>query len=174
MPIERFRNSYYWRTAPGQPRVRLGDSLKEALMKVDAMPASAKRVPVEKVPREPKDEGQIWWDMLWRLYSTVRMRAVKRDEAFLSPEAFNELWDRSRGACELTGIAFSLDKAPGHVRRPWAPSVDRVDNSRGYVFDNCRLVCVAVNIAMNEWGEDALWRISSAFVKKGRPQKREV
>lgn len=44
-------------------------------------------------------------------------------------------------------------------RRPLAPSIDRIDSSLGYTRQNCRIVCAAVNYAMNVWGEDVLWRL---------------
>ena len=42
----------------------------------------------------------------------------------------------------------------GQARRPFAPSLDRIDSSGGYTRDNTRLVCQAVNFALNAFGED--------------------
>lgn len=69
------------------------------------------------------------------------------------------MWIRAAGACEVTGIPFSLDRGESG-RRPYAPSLDRRDSSGGYTSENCRLVCVAVNVAMNEWGAELLLRIA--------------
>jgi hypothetical protein len=86
-------------------------------------------------------------------------RARKRDHLRgrapeISPEFVADLFDRQRGKCAVTGIEFSLSKAPGG-RRPFAPSVDRVDNAQGYTKNNVRLVCVIVNTAMSDFPKDA-------------------
>ncbi len=60
---------------------------------------------------------------------------------------------------------ITVHKKPGWRRAPWAPSVDRIDSSKGYVPGNVRLVCVAANLAMNEWGEDVLARVARAYVE---------
>lgn len=60
---------------------------------------------------------------------------------------------RSDGRCELTGIAFTDERPRGCKRAPFAPSIDRIDHTKGYSFANCRLVCFGVNVALNQWGE---------------------
>lgn len=72
---------------------------------------------------------------------------------------------RSRGRCEVTGIPFTyerLGKGP-NAKAPWGMSIDRIDSRQGYTVQNCRLVCTAVNLAMNEWGEDGLARIARFY-----------
>lgn len=49
--------------------------------------------------------------------------------------------ERLPKGCELTGIAF--DRTADNRRT--LPSVDRVDQTRGYLKDNCRLVLNCVN-----------------------------
>ena len=39
-------------------------------------------------------------------------------------------------------------------RSPWAPSIDRIDNSKGYTQDNCSVVSFWWNIAKNKWPEE--------------------
>lgn len=102
-----------------------------------------------------------------------RERAMRRDRArgrtsTLSPQDLRILFDRSGGKCEATGIPFSLQPAPNCRRKPYAPSLDRLDNSRPYSLDNCRLVCVAVNIAINEWGEEIFGDVAMGFLVNAR------
>lgn len=66
---------------------------------------------------------------------------------------------RSGGRCEVTHIRFLLDAPENGRRRPWAPSIDRVDSSLGYTASNIRLVCVAANYAMNIWGDEVLHKM---------------
>jgi hypothetical protein len=70
------------------------------------------------------------------------------------------LWRRCKGRCELTGIPFELGRPDGCIRRPFAPSIDRVDASKPYTKDNTRVVCTSVNLAMNQWGDGVLYRIA--------------
>ena len=72
---------------------------------------------------------------------------------------------RSGGRCELSGIAFSREVVSG--RRPWDYSIDRIDSSRReYTPDNCRVVCYAVNVALNAWGDDVLLRIAENIMRR--------
>ena len=75
------------------------------------------------------------------------------------------LWRRADGKCEVTGIPFSLVRTGGRsvTARPWIPSVDRISCAVGYEQNNCRIVCHAVNMAMNQWGEKFLMRIAKAL-----------
>lgn len=69
--------------------------------------------------------------------------------------------------CEITGLAFDYGpkKNADWRRRPMAPSLDRRSNKGGYDLDNIRVVCVCVNIAINEWGLENFEKVCQAFVK---------
>lgn len=58
--------------------------------------------------------------------------------------------------CAVTGTPLSLEILSHDGRKPFAPSIDRIDNEKGYTAENCRVVCLAANIAMNTWGEGVL------------------
>lgn len=97
---------------------------------------------------------------LWalELYRGAKKQAARRNIPFtLTPEEFaGILSDR----CALTGIRFEIASAGRGVRRPFAPSLDRIDSAGPYSAANVRLVCVAVNVALNVWGEAVLRRIA--------------
>lgn len=99
------------------------------------------------------------------IYYRTKKNAVRRGIPFrlLRPE-FDALVHSSLNVCHLTGIAFDWTRRRKGARRPFAPSLDRIDSSRGYERDNVRLVCVIVNLAMNEWGFDALLRLAQHLV----------
>lgn len=61
--------------------------------------------------------------------------------------------------CTVTRIPFSDERMRGVRVRPWMPSIDRIDNTKGYVAGNCRIVCAYVNIALNVFGLEPLNRI---------------
>jgi len=76
-----------------------------------------------------------------------------------------EEWARDQwtGKCEVTGIAFDL--VNGTIKeRMRSPSIDRIDNNRGYTKDNVRFVLWAVN-AIKGTGTDAeMLEVAKAIV----------
>lgn len=96
-----------------------------------------------------------------------RSNAKARDiEHAISIDALRDLAARSGGHCALTGIKFEYGVAKEveglstRRKRPWAPSIDRIDSSRGYHIDNIRLVCVAVNIARQDFPDEILFKMA--------------
>lgn len=89
--------------------------------------------------------------------STARRRGIPFE---LTRDELADIIFRSGLRCEITGIPFSMSWAetPKH-KRPYVPSLDRRDSTKGYTAANCRLVLCAVNYALNEWGEKTLRRI---------------
>jgi hypothetical protein len=53
----------------------------------------------------------------------------------------------------------------GRARRPFAPSLDRIDSNQPYSRRNCRLVLQAVNFALNAWGDDVFLAIAEDAIK---------
>lgn len=111
----------------------------------------------EKAPAEAMRgrpiRGRAWMPAL--LAQTAKNAKARSIEWELTLEDLNAMLTRSGARCEVTNVAFSLEVVATplkHFRRPWAPSIDRRDCARGYAPDNCRLVCVAANYAMGQWG----------------------
>jgi hypothetical protein len=101
---------------------------------------------------------------LRQLQAGARKRAGKSYD--LPPGFTASLFERQGGRCAVTGIRFSLEEYPhALVKHPFAPSLDRMDSKVGYTVSNVRLVCVAVNFGMNQWGEDVFMRLARAAVE---------
>jgi len=98
----------------------------------------------------------------YRLKS-LRERAKEKNIPF----NLNSKWLKSKltiGHCETTGIKFDLSKVP--FVNPYYPSIDRVDSSKGYTTDNCKLVCLMYNTAKCEFSEEVFKEWAKAYVKE--------
>lgn len=110
-----------------------------------------------------------------RLLQHARIGAKSRGIPFgLSLCDLEEIWLRCEGYCEVSGLPFNLEFSEAHKRRPYAPSIDRVDCAKGYYKENCRLVCTSVNLAMNDFGEDILWEIACSMMMRRTKQRRRI
>lgn len=108
--------------------------------------------------------SRIEWTRNWRalpktrailIYQGAKQRATKKGLDF-DLEVEWILAKLETGVCELSGMPFNFGyetsrQNPGK-KNPHSPSIDRVDSTKGYTKDNCRIVLWAVNTAMSHWG----------------------
>lgn len=103
------------------------------------------------------------WHRSGALITWVRTRAASAGYAFdLTRE-----WAEQRinaGFCEATGIKFDFSKDKQLRFNPWMPSIDRIDSSKGYTMDNCRMVVWSYNMAKAEWTDDVVYQLAKAVV----------
>jgi hypothetical protein len=107
---------------------------------------------------------------LGRILKRTEYRAKVRGIDFLlTLDDLEFLFIRSGGMCVVSNIKFDNErKHEDAACRPWAVSIDRIDSSKPYTRDNCRLVCVAVNMALGQWGVKVLKKMATAIVFKGK------
>jgi hypothetical protein len=82
-----------------------------------------------------------------------------------------KLYDDQNGRCAISGIEFSLQRFPALVPHPFAPSIDRKLSSAGYTPDNVRMVCVAVNFGMGQWGEEVFMTLARGAVEREKKDR---
>ncbi|HEY5268226.1 MAG TPA: hypothetical protein VII94_03780 [Candidatus Saccharimonadales bacterium] len=75
------------------------------------------------------------------------------------------LYDQQNGKCSLTGIKFNLDKSDTSAKRPFAPSIDRINCNEGYTKNNVRLVLLVVNLALNDFGDSVFDAMCRGYIK---------
>lgn len=68
--------------------------------------------------------------------------------------------------CSATGLPLSWERNGDSYRRPWAPSVDRIDCSKGYVLGNVRIVCSAFNTMRNEFPDEVVFALAKALAER--------
>ena len=71
------------------------------------------------------------------------------------------------GFCELTGLPFDMSKPNGSQTNPYAPSLDRIDNSNpDYSKSNTRVVLSIINTALADHGLCVLLPVVKALAEK--------
>lgn len=126
--------------------------------------------------RRPSSTQPVIPARLREAIASSRRNAKRRDIPWrLTNAEAARLWERCGGRCELSGIQFDLGPTVDRGRRrPFAPSLDRIDPRRGYAATNLRLICVVANIALNEWGLEPLLRLAEALTGQPPRQIRSV
>lgn len=137
----------------------LGDDKKLAIEKYNNIIAT-KDI---NIPRENKTSLKYWDNK--SLCAIIYKRAKNKNiDCTLTIEEIDALLEKSGGKCALTGIKFDMLNDKQYRTRPWIPSIDRIDNTRGYTIDNVRLIANAVNLALNEFGDDVFYKIAEGLI----------
>jgi hypothetical protein len=76
-----------------------------------------------------------------------------------------ELYAVQKSKCAVTGIDFDFTFDKKFSKRPFSPSVDRINSKFGYTKDNVRLVCSSVNTALSEYGDEIFDKICQAYIR---------
>lgn len=97
------------------------------------------------------------------LYSCRKSAKARGLECSLTLEQVVEL--ARPMVCSMTKLPLRWDKDGDSFRNPWGPSIDRLDNSRGYVPDNVRLVCCAFNIMRSDFSDDVVRTLARAVTE---------
>jgi hypothetical protein len=112
----------------------------------------------KSVQIRPSDRA-AFWGFCTRI--AARTRLVGEDaRGTLTAHDIDKLLVDQNWCCAVSGIQF---EPPRGKRQPFGPSIDRIVAGTRYEVGNIRLVCNIVNFAMNEWGEDALWKLAKGM-----------
>lgn len=112
-------------------------------------------------------------DIVALMFQHVRSRARKSSINFdIDKEFLTELFKAQNNTCALTGITFQYYDNNDNLchRRPFAPSLDRIDCKKGYTKDNVRLVCIIVNFALGEFGDQAFEKMCMSYANEHSPR----
>lgn len=69
-------------------------------------------------------------------------------------------------ACSATGLPLQTEWEGPSGSNPWAPSVDRLNNSLGYVPGNVRIVCWAFNNMRGDFPDEVVETLVRAYHSK--------
>lgn len=102
----------------------------------------------------------------------ARARSKSKNAPFdLTSEWLLEQAEQQDFCCKLTGIKFySAARAPGRLD-PYIPSLDRINASGGYTKDNVRIVIMAINMMMLDWGKEVFDGVISSYQKHQKSER---
>jgi hypothetical protein len=101
----------------------------------------------------------------------ISYRAKQRNYCTdITVQSLKELWDSQKGICPLTGWQLILphnadywqDESPFGIK---SASVDRIDNTKGYIQGNVRFVAIIVNYARNIFSDKEVIEFAKAVVE---------
>ena len=172
--IERTRHGravYYYRLKKG-PRIRLPDTYgsPEFMTAYYAAAAAFNPPPAKKTVKCPVGTNkQMIEAAMKEALARAKSRASGRDWGFdLTLEWALFAIEEQEFKCALTDIPFFAKHERERPRHPYAPSIDRKDCDRGYTMDNCRIILMAVNLALSDWGDEVFRRIAFGYARKNR------
>lgn len=90
-----------------------------------------------------------WYTTL--LHHSKERSKTKNLEFDLTSQDIIDLYDKQNGKCYWLGIDMSKDNS---YYTPNQPSIDRLDNSKGYTKDNIVLACTFANLGRKTTKEE--------------------
>jgi hypothetical protein len=160
---------YYFRHPDGG-RVRLPDSFgSDSFMEAYAF--AAKDLPIPSRLRLPSPQtreyrGKIGRALMESVIGAANRAKVKGIEFDIDHDWIMGQLDAQSMKCAVTRLKFYAQSTARSFRNPYAPSLDRKNPKLGYTRDNVRIVLLAVNTMLMDWGEDEFEPIAEAFLRK--------
>jgi hypothetical protein len=88
-----------------------------------------------------------------------KKRRELAESSLVTPALLFQMWNSQGGRCAVTGVPMTHIYGKGSILTN--VSIDRIDSSLGYIPDNIRLVCKAVNWMKNSMSDRELLQWSA-------------
>lgn len=125
------------------------------------------RIPKDKRTRKKDEFTPFRWYVLRSEYRNRR----KHYGCNITPQYLKQIWDSQNGICPLTGWKLVLPRGTDVAwtnSNPYNASLDRIDNSKGYVKGNVRFICFMANIGRGTFSDEQLVEFCKAVVDKNK------
>lgn len=104
----------------------------------------------------------------------IKMRAISKGLDF----DLTKKWILCRyeqGFCEQTGLPFNFNGGNGrHYKNKHAPSIDRIDSSKGYTQDNCQVVVNQYNMAKGMWSDSDVLELAIELINVAHGRQNRI
>lgn len=101
----------------------------------------------------------------YNLYYAALLRSTKNKLPF-DLELKDIHLELVKGVCPKTGIEFEIKKKGSDYsnRSPFAPSIDKINPSKGYTKDNIQIVCWWYNAAKGRYTDEEVFELCKAVI----------
>jgi len=148
-------------------RIRLGkDKFYCGLSCSGKSPESVKNIVANRSDFDIAQYANNRMDELSPFRETFRRLHRRDKEVTVTLESLKEIWESQNGTCPLTGWTLELPtQAKQYMLHLRTASLDRIDNSKGYVLGNVRFVSVMFNLARNKFSDEDVIEFAQAVTR---------
>lgn len=107
------------------------------------------------------------------LVNAAKIRAREKGWLFTINRALIHLY-LEIGVCQKSGLPFRYGVEDGKWKNPFAPSLDRHDNSHGYTIENVKVVCNLYNQGKGEFDDVTFIAFCMAVADKNKNNKAAI
>lgn len=126
-----------------------------------------RKIKIEKQRERRNKKGRT---RVCGILGTSRYNAKRRNIEFdLTTDLLEAFFIVQNWKCAKTGIPFDFEGMKG--KRPFGPSIDRIDPSKGYTADNIQIVCNIYNFAKNQFHHDDVVRFAESLLEQEKDRK---
>lgn len=142
------------------------DRLAEILEKESLMMSVLPKGTHETHYRNMYNLDFVWYRTVMGLSENIsnsKKRAAKFNwDHNLTIPYLAKLWFKQKGRCAVTGLMLEYESGDQHSKNPCRTSIDRIDNNRGYVEGNVRLLTHWANNAKSTWPDEIFIKFVNA------------
>jgi hypothetical protein len=105
-------------------------------------------------------EAELWYDQYLKAYRARENGAPRKGIRWnLSLSNFWDVVIAARGRCQVTQQPFDRYHKARNGRRPFLPSLDRVDSIGHYELGNVELTTLLANLAIADFGREEFFKM---------------
>jgi hypothetical protein len=106
---------------------------------------------ITKYIRQPDEHT----DFRWYIKNIIKNSKKKKQSYDIDLQYLKDLWELQHGICPITGCKLTLRTHNyKQIRGPYQASLDRIDNTKGYIKGNVRFVSLMFNYARNIFSDE--------------------
>lgn len=160
--FEKERNEY-------NRRIRLGkDKFYCSMSCCGSRPENVKRIVANRSDYPVWEHNPYRKEEYSKFRPFLKLCRQRNKDLDLTLEYLKELWESQDGVCPFTGFELetrAYDGKSDNSLNIKSASLDRIDNSKGYVKGNVRFVSVMYNFARNKFSDEDVIEFAQAVTR---------